>query len=92
MPKSKCGDICNFGYAVVSCIKAKILQELDNSSVYLNVYEEEEKCSIVTAKTPRVKANPTAAFLADNVESRRTHHRLTKWKMRRCGFESVAPP
>ena len=43
MPRLKCDEMFNFGYAVVSCIKAKILEELNNSSVHFdNVYEEEE--------------------------------------------------
>ena len=44
----------NFGYAVVSCIKAKVLEALDNSSVYLaNVRgcgKQEEECSVITIK------------------------------------------
>ena len=35
MRRSKCNDICNFGYAFVSCVKAKVLEELGNSSVHL---------------------------------------------------------
>ena len=86
MPRLKCDEMFNFGHAVVSCIKAKIQEKLDNSSVHFdNVYEEEEKYSAVTAKTtadmaprhPSAKVIPAAAsrkkMEADNVKNRRAH-------------------
>ena len=81
LPRSRCGDLCNFGYAVVSYMNAKVLEEL------VKITEDLEKPS-PNHQTP---ATPRRGREAGKVEVRRNHRIPVETKTKKSAPTSTLP-
>ena len=81
LPRSKCGDIFNFGYAVVSYMNAKVLEEL------VKITDDLEKPS-PNHQTP---ATPRKGREAGKVEVRRSHRNPVETKKKKFALTSTLP-